>query len=171
MLHGSTSRSREKGFTLIEVLIVAAIIGVLAAIAVPLFARSLFMTQRLALAADAKGLYSAFIKYNVDNDVFPSTSTPVNRAFNLTTLAPLSNNGYYSSPDSLTRKLTNSRVTAYDSPNLGGSDTQFWAVLTHVQNSGIVILVASTNDYPGHVGTWYDGVYFIQGSSILPVAK
>lgn len=165
-----TSR-RQRGFTLVEVLVVAAILGVLSAIAVPLFARSLQMSQRRALAADGRGLYGAFMRYHADFGTFPSTSTPPDRAFNLTTMTPLSNNGYYSLPGALTRKLVSDRVTAYDSPNVGGSDSQFWAVLTHKQDPTIVVLVANTNDYPGHVGTWYDGVYYIQGSSIVPATN
>ena len=162
---------REKGFTLIEVLVVAAILGILSAIAIPLFARSLQIANSRSLAADGRNLYTAFVRYNADQGYFPATSTPIDRALNLTTLTPLSNNGYYSNPGALTRKLQNSRITAYDSPNTGGSDTQFWAVLTHYQDPTIVVLVASTNDYPGHVGTWYDGVYFIQGSNIVPVTN
>jgi len=163
-----TSRE-ERGFTLIEVLMVVVIIGVLSAICIPILATALLKANRTALAADGRSLYSAFSKYYVDQGTFPSTSTPVSRAFNPDTLAPLSNNGYYSNPSALTRKLLSNRVTAYDSPNTGGSDTQFWAVLTHKQDSRVVVLVASTDQYPGHIGTQYEGVYFIQGSSIVKV--
>ena len=154
---------------MIELLLVVAIIGVLSAIAVPLLATATLKANRTALAADGRSLYSAFAKYYVDQGFFPSTSTPVERAFSVTTLAPLSNNGYYSNPTSLTRKLLNNRVTAYDSPNVGTSDTQFWAVLTHRSDSRVVVLVASTNQYPGFIGTQFEGVYFIQGSSIVKV--
>ena len=154
---------------MIELLMVVAIIGVLSAIAVPILATATLKANRTALAADGRSLYSAFMKYYTDQGIFPSTSTPVNRAFNLDTLAPLSNNGYYSNPAALTRKLLSNRVTAYDSPNVGASDTQFWAVLTHRTDSRVVVLVANTDQYPGFIGTQFDGVYFIQGSSIVKV--
>jgi prepilin-type N-terminal cleavage/methylation domain-containing protein len=160
----------ERGFTIIEILMVLLIVGVLSAILIPVFASAILRANRTALAADGRSLYSAFTKYYVDQGYFPSTSTPLARAFNLTNLAPLSNNGYYSNPTSLTRKLLSNRVTAYDSPNTGGSDTQFWAVLTHKSDSRVVVLVASTDQYPGHVGTPFEGVYFIQGSSIVQVS-
>ena len=38
-------------------------------------------------------------------------------------------------------------------------------------NPAVVLLVAHTNDYPGYVGTWYDGVYQITGGTIVPVSE
>lgn len=165
-----TACRSDRGFTMIELLLVLAIIGILSAIVIPLLSLALLKANRTALAADGRGLFSAFTKYYVDQGIFPSTSTPATRAFDLATLAPLSNNGYYSNASSLTSKLASGRVTAYDSPNVGASDTQFWAVLTHKKDSRVVILVASTDQYPGHIGTQYDGVYFIQGSNIVKVS-
>jgi prepilin-type N-terminal cleavage/methylation domain-containing protein len=163
-------RRRECGFTIIELLMVLVIIGALSAIAIPLFLTAILKAKSTALAADGRSLYSAFAKYYADQGVFPSTSTPMNRAFNLDNLAPLSTNGYYSNPSSLTHKLLSDRVTAYDSPNVGATDTQYWAVLTHKQDSRVVVLVASTDQYPGHIGEQFEGVYFIQGSSIVKVS-
>jgi len=161
----------DQGFTLIELMIVVAIIGIISAIAVPLVASALLRSEQTALAADGKALHSAFMKFNIDNGLFPSTTSPVSRAFNLTTLAPLSTNGYIGQAGGLTGKLLSGQVTAYDSPNVGGPDTQFWAVLTLAANPSVIVLVANTDEYPGHFGTWYDGVYYIQGSSIVPVGS
>src|SRR5262245_5419004 len=165
----SPSSRRDRGFTIIEILMVLLIIGVLSAILIPVFAAATLRANRTALAADGRSLYSAFSKFYVDQGVFPSTSTPITRAFNLDNLAPLSTNGYFSNPRSLTSKLLDDRVTAYDSPNTGGSDTQYWAILTHKTDPRVVVLVANTDQYPGHAGEQFDGVYFILGSSIVKV--
>lgn len=166
----SRSPSRqEMGFTIIEILMVLLLVGVLSAILIPVFAAATLRANRTALAADGRSLYSAFAKYYVDQGYFPSTGTPVSRAFNLDNLAPLSTDGYYSNPGSLTHKLQNDRVTAYDSPDISASDAQYWAVLTHKMDPRVVVLVANTDQYPGHIGEQLDGVYFIQGSSIVKV--
>lgn len=163
-----SKRRRESGFTLIELLIVVAIIGLISAIVIPSLQRAVTRSVKTALAADGNAVYSAFTRYYSDNGFFPSTSSPTTRAFSLSTMFPLSN-GYVTVPSAITTKLQNDRFTAYDSPNLSGSDTQFYVVMTSKRDPSIVLLVANTDQYPGYTGTWYDGVYFIQGSSIVPL--
>ena len=160
---------REAGFSLLELLVTMGIIFVIASIAIPIYAAAMTKSRKAALASDARSLYSAFLRYDFDNDVFPSTSTPPSRALNLTTLNPLVSGGYLQSNMPFVSKLQNDQITAYDSPNVGGSDSQFWAVLTSKVDPGIVVLVASTDQYPGNPGVWYDGVYYVVGSSIIPV--
>ena len=142
-----------------ELLISVAIVGILASIAIPALQRAVSRARHNALMADGKTLHAAFMKFHIDNGLFPSTTTPVSRVFDLTTLAPLSTNGYIGQPQALTGKLLGGKVTAYDSPDINGSDTQFWAVLTNKTDPSIAILVASTNQYPGFTGIQYDGAY------------
>ena len=122
--------SEQAGFSLVELLIVVAIIGLLASVAIPALNQALLRSQVASLANDAKVLHSAFIRFNIDNSLYPSTHTPPERAFNRSTLEPLVSRGYLKSGTPILRHLLNHQVTSYDSPNIESADTQFWAVLT-----------------------------------------
>jgi type IV pilus assembly protein PilA len=75
-------KSGEKGFTLIELMIVIAIIGILAAIAIPQFSAYKSRGYMASVKSDTKNLYTAIAAYMGDNpglipsypaDVLPDT--------------------------------------------------------------------------------------------------
>jgi len=63
-----------RAFTLIELLIVVAIIGVLAAIAVPNFLNAQLRAKIARAEADLKAVRTAFEMYRLDNNTYPPTN-------------------------------------------------------------------------------------------------
>lgn len=63
----------ESGFTLIELMIVMAIIGILTAIAVPAYLRSVNRAREAALKEDLATMRSAISSYTVDKEKAPQS--------------------------------------------------------------------------------------------------
>jgi len=64
---------KDRAFTLIELLIVVAIIGILAAIAVPNFLNARMRAKVARSQAEMKGLSEALDMYRLDNNMYPPT--------------------------------------------------------------------------------------------------
>lgn len=68
------TKNSEKGFTLIELMIVIAIIGILAAIAIPQFAAYRQRSYNAAANADLRNAATAQEAYYVDNQTYTSNT-------------------------------------------------------------------------------------------------
>ena len=64
-------RTIQQGFTLIELMIVVAIIGILAAIAIPQFAAYRQKAYNSSAQSDLKNLKTGMEAYNADNQEYP----------------------------------------------------------------------------------------------------
>src|SRR5947209_19361576 len=77
----TTHRAGERGFTLIELMIVVAIIAILAGILIPNFVNARAQAQTAACESNLRSIATALELYYADNQVYPTAAgVPVSQA-------------------------------------------------------------------------------------------
>ncbi len=69
------TRSNNKGFTLVELMIVVAIIGILAAIAIPNFLKYQAKAKQSEAKVNLKGIYTSQLSYFAEGDTYSDFAT------------------------------------------------------------------------------------------------
>ena len=83
---------KQRGFTLIEVLVVVAILGILAAIIVPRVMDRPDEAKRVAAQADTRAIAQALKLYRLDNGFYPSTDQGLGALVQRPTTQPVPSN-------------------------------------------------------------------------------
>lgn len=174
-------RNQQRGFTLIELIVTVAIIGIIAAIALPQYFTYREKSERAVIVSDCNALFRGFIVYYVENSEYPWASDEDPRKFRLDTFAPLTNTslmgmdiGLEVNIASLKRNLHLGKAEAYDSPDIPlGTNQTFYLVLPWVKDPDTKFVVAQSEHVEQADGTeidggnWLDGVFVAKNGEIL----
>lgn len=125
------TKQRTKAFTLIELLIVVAIIAILAAIAVPNFLEAQVRSKVSRVKADQRTVATALEAYMVDNNRYPRHYWPAGTTALMTrsnlTLTVLTTPIAYITSTNAMRDPFLENTTAIVGPGLPGAGTQYQA--------------------------------------------
>ena len=155
----------QKGFSLIELMIVVATIAVLVAIAIPLMRDAILRAHISAAATDAKAIYVAFKRYHMDQSEYPNADS--DPAFQVDSFEPLVSMGYYDGR--LGSRLLNNQADDYDSPDDNGENQEFWLEFSLAYDPTVRFLVSDSDDAPLSGGAYYDGIFLFKNGTLAPL--
>ena len=132
-------RRNRKGFTLIELMVVIAIIIILAAIAIPNYINMTRMAQVSRASSDAAVLGTALECYRTDHGLYPLTGVAPAGIVVLGTAAPVGYNGGkgpYIDPTALSNITTADKTE--ESVTYTSGDGTSWVIVIHTKDGQIV---------------------------------
>lgn len=151
---------RQRGMSLLELLIVVGIIGIIASILLPTYIRALRTSQSRALVAEGRSIFTAMAQYYHDYSAYPAV---LDRA----TLEPLRELSYYRG--NVVDRLLDGEADAYDAPSDTGPHQEFFLEMTLQAEPRYRVLVADSDDSTIRPGEWFDGVYLFYDGVRLPL--
>ena len=92
MAQGSQQTRRQRGFTLIEIMVVIAILGILAALIVPKIMSRPDEARRVAAKADIGSIMQSLNLYRLDNGRYPTQEQGLRALVEKPTAEPVPNN-------------------------------------------------------------------------------
>jgi len=155
----------QKGFSLVELLVVVCIIAILTAIAIPLMRDAVVRAHISAAATDAKAIYVAFKRHHVDTSMYPYASQ--DPSFELDTFEPLVSMGYYDGR--LLPRLRGETADGYDSPDDNGVNQEFWLEVTLGYDNTVRFLISDSDDAPLAGGRYMDGIFLFRNGVLTPL--
>jgi type IV pilus assembly protein PilA len=155
-------KEKKKGFTLIELMIVVAIIGILAAIAIPNFLRFQARSKQSEAKQNLGSIYTAYTSYFSDNNTYPDANITAGLAlpdgstvncFSIADWQPKGQNRYaYECNDYL----------AF--PNLQGTALTACTQTTAATATGFTVAACGNVDNDNYLDEWYENDQKVQNN-------
>ena len=151
--------TRQAGYSLIELMIVLAVVGVIMAIAIPMMREALVRGMIGAATAEARTIHSAMKQYHIDQSAYPDAG-----GFNVSTMEPLVSLGYYDGR--LIPRIQNGALDGYDSPS---NREEYWLEFTLQDAPNVRFMVGDSDNAPLAGGSFHDGIVLYRDGVLVPL--